>query len=51
MCKINKYLLTYLLQSGRSIQRLHVQNFEPMQRVRGRASTESKAFALGDKAP
>jgi len=50
-CGICKYLLTYLLQGGRYIQSLHVRDFEPMHRLRGRSSTASKASGLGDKAP
>ena len=45
----NTYLLTYLLHGSRSIQSLHVRDFEPMHRVRGRASTGSIAFGLATK--
>jgi len=61
--QINRYLLTYLLiylltagcsyllQGGRSIQSLHVRDFEPMHSVWGHDSAGSKAFGLGNKAP
>jgi len=47
MCKLEDYLL----QGGKSIQSLRVRDFEPMHRVRRRASNRSKASGLGDKAP
>ena len=56
MCKylityLLTYLLTYFLQGSRSIHSLHARFFEPLHRVWDRASTGSKAFGLGDKAP
>ena len=45
--QFNNYLLSYLLQGGRSIQSLRVRDFEPMHMILGRASTGSEASGLG----
>jgi len=54
--EINVYLLTYLLTYLINYFNVvglynHAWNFEPMHRVWDLASTGSKAFDLGDKAP
>jgi len=49
--QINIYLLTYLLQGGRSILSLHVQDFEPVNRVRVMPPLDPKLLVWGTKPP